>query len=108
MKSCALAVSSAKRIKSLSAAPAIAELGYDGFEAVSRHGILAPRGTPADVIAELNAESVKALADSDLSAKLAAGGVMPLGGSPQQFAEFLRSETAKWSVAVRVPGAKLD
>ena len=104
----ALAVSSAKRIKSLPTVPAISELGYDGFEAVSWHGILAPRGTPADIIAKLNAEIGKALASADLIAKLAAGGVMPLGGSPQQFAEFLRSETAKWSVAVRVSGAKLD
>jgi tripartite-type tricarboxylate transporter receptor subunit TctC len=104
----ALAVSSAQRIKPLAAVPTISESGYMGFEAVTWSGLVAPVGTPADIIAKLNAEVAKALARPDLLEKLAAEGSQPLGGSPQQFAEFLRAEHAKWGVAVRESGAKAD
>jgi len=104
----ALAVSSAQRIKPLPAVPTISESGYKGFEAVTWSGLVAPAGTPAGIIAKLNAEIAKALARSDFLEKLAAEGSQPLGGSPQQFAEFLRAEHAKWGVAVRASGAKVD
>ena len=104
----ALAVSSAQRIKPLPAIPTISESGYKGFEAGTWSGLVAPAGTPADVIARLNAEVVKVLARADFLEKLAAEGSQPQGGSPQQFAEFLRDEQAKWGTAVRESGAKAD
>jgi len=104
----ALAVSSAQRIKPLPAVPTISESGYKDFEAVTWSGFVAPAGTPADIIAKLNAEVAKALARADFLEKLAAEGSQPLGGSPQHFAEFLRAEHAKWGVAVRESGAKVD
>lgn len=104
----ALAVSSAQRSKPLPAVPTISESGYKGFEAGTWSGLVAPAGTPADIIAKLNAEVAKVLARADFLEKLAADGSQPLGGSPQQFAEFLRAENAKWGVAVRESGAKVD
>ena len=104
----ALAVSSAQRIKPLPAIPTISESGYKGFEAGTWSGLVAPAGTPADVIARLNAEVAKVLARADFLEKLAAEGSQPQGGSPQQFAEFLRDEQAKWGTAVRESGAKAD
>ena len=104
----ALAVSSAQRIKPLPAVPTISESGHKGFEAVTWSGLVAPAGTPADIIAKLNAEIAKTLARPDFLEKLTAEGSQPLGGSPQQFAEFLRAEHAKWGVAVRASGAKVD
>ena len=104
----ALAVSSAQRIKPLPAVPTIAESGYKDFEAVTWSGLVAPAGTPADIIAKINAEVGKVLARADFLEKLAAEGSQPLGGSPREFAEFLRAEHAKWGVAVRESGAKVD
>lgn len=104
----ALAVSSAQRVKALPAVPTIAESGYKDFEAVTWSGLVAPAGTPADIVAKLNAEIAKTLARADFLEKLSAEGSQPLGGSPQQFGEFLRAEHAKWGVAVRASGAKVD
>jgi tripartite-type tricarboxylate transporter receptor subunit TctC len=104
----ALAVSSARRIKALPAVPTIAESGYKDFDAVTWSGLVAPAGTPADIIVKLNAEVANALARADFLDKLAAEGSQPLGGSPGQFAEFLRAEHVKWGVAVRESGAKVD
>ncbi len=104
----ALAVTSAQRIKPLPGVPTVAESGYKGFEAVTWSGLVAPAGTPAEVIAKLNAEVAKVLTRADFLEKLAAEGSQPLGGPPQQFAEFLREEHAKWGLAVRESGAKVD
>jgi len=104
----ALAVSSAQRVKPLPAVPTISESGYKDFEAVTWSGLVAPAGTPADIIVKLNAEVAKALARADFIEKLAAEGSQPLGGLPQHFAEFLRAEHVKWGVAVRESGAKVD
>jgi len=104
----ALAVSSAERVKPLPQVPTIAESGYKGFEAVTWSGLVAPAGTPDDIIAKLNAEIAKALARADFLEKLAGDGSQPLGGSPQQFAQFLRAEQVKWGAAVRASGAKAD
>ncbi|MFA5915014.1 MAG: tripartite tricarboxylate transporter substrate binding protein [Burkholderiales bacterium] len=104
----ALAVSSAQRIKPLPAVPTIAESGYKDFEAVTWSGIVAPAGMPAEIVAKLNAEIAKTLALADFLERLSAEGSQPLGGSPQQFAEFMRAEHAKWGVAVRASGAKVD
>ncbi len=104
----ALAVTSAQRIKPLSEVPTISESGYKGFEAGTWSGLVAPAGTPADVIAKLSVEVARVLARADFQEKLAAEGSQPLGGSPQRFAEFLREEHTKWGVAVRESGAKAD
>jgi len=95
----ALAVSSLQRLPGAPDLPTLAESGYPGFEAVAWFGLLAPNGTPADVVARLQEETHKALARPALRDKLQGMGAVPLGTSPQAFAALIQSETVKWSSA---------
>jgi tripartite-type tricarboxylate transporter receptor subunit TctC len=103
-----LAVTAPKRLANLPDVPTVAELGYPGFEAATWSGLVAPAGTPKAIVDRLNAEANRALATSEMKAKLAEDGSTPLGGTPEQFAAFIRSEHAKWGTAVRDAGIKLD
>ena len=103
-----LAVTSPQRLANFANLPTVAELGYAGFEAATWSGLVAPAGTPPGIVNRLNAEANKALGTSEMKAKLAEEGSTPLGGTPQQFAEFIRKEHAKWGAAVRDAGIKLD
>ena len=103
-----LAVTSLKRLANFPNVATVAELGYPGFEAATWSGLLAPAGTPAAIVARLNAEANKALASTEMNSKLAEEGSTPMGGTSQQFAAFIRSEHAKWGAAVRDAGIKLD
>jgi tripartite-type tricarboxylate transporter receptor subunit TctC len=104
----ALAVTSPKRLANFPEVPTIAELGYPGFEAATWSGLVAPVGTPKAVVDRLNAEVQKALGTAEMKQKLYEDGSTPLGGTPQQFADFIKSEHAKWGAAVREAGIKLD
>jgi tripartite-type tricarboxylate transporter receptor subunit TctC len=104
----AIAVTTPNRSPALPNVPTIAESGVPGYSATSWFGILAPAGTPAPVIARLNASILKALADPEVKKKLAEQGAEPHGEKPEQFAEFIRSETAKWGQTVKVSGATAD
>ncbi|HZE59798.1 MAG TPA: tripartite tricarboxylate transporter substrate binding protein [Burkholderiales bacterium] len=104
----ALAVTSAKRSPELPAVPTVAESGYPGFEASTWYGLLAPAGTPAPIVARLNAEVNRVLATPEVRGRLASEGGDTLGGSPERFAAFLAAEHAKWGRAVRESGAKAD
>src|SRR5947208_6119975 len=104
----AIAVSSAKRARELPEVPTIAESGYGGFEANTWYGLLAPAGTPAPIIARLNAEVNRALRTPEVRERLASEGGEPLGGSPEQFASFLKAEHAKWGGTVRGSGPRGD
>jgi len=103
-----IAVTTPNRSPALPNVPTIAESGVPGYSATSWFGILAPAGTPAPVIARLNASILKALADPDVKKKLAEQGAEPHGEKPEQFAEFIRSETEKWGKTVKVSGATAD
>jgi tripartite-type tricarboxylate transporter receptor subunit TctC len=104
----ALAVTSAKRVDDLPDVPTIIESGYKGFEAVTWFGILAPAGTPKDVVSKLNAEFNKALQQPDLRKKLADEGADPAGGTPEQFAALIKDDMVRWGKVVKESGAKLD
>jgi tripartite-type tricarboxylate transporter receptor subunit TctC len=104
----AIAVTSAKRSSELPNAPTIAESGYRGFEANTWYGLLVPAGTPPAIVARLNAEVNRALATPELRHRLAAEGGEALGGSPEQFASFLKAEHAKWGRVVRESGARAE
>ncbi len=101
----ALAVTTAKRSP---AVPTIAESGVPGYEATSWFGLLAPAGTPAPVIAKLNASILKALANPEVKKKLAEQGAEAAGEKPEQFAAFIAAETAKWGKVVKESGASVD
>jgi len=104
----AIAVSSAKRARELPEVPTIAESGYKGFEASTWYGLLAPAGTPAAIIARLNAEVNRVLKTPEVRERLTAEGGEPLGGSPEQFASFLKTEHAKWGRVVKESGARAE
>ena len=104
----ALAVTSPRRLANLPDVPTVAELGYPGFEAATWSGLVAPVGTPKPIIDRLNAEANKALGTESMKQKLAEDGSTPLGGTPEQFAAFIRTEHAKWGAAVREADIKLD
>ena len=104
----ALAVSSAKRSSVLPDVPTVDESGYKGFAADSWYGLVAPAKTPAAIITSINAEVNKALGRKDVIEKLAAEGSTPLGGSPEEFATYLKAEHAKWGSLIREAGIKMD
>ena len=87
-----LGVASAQRLKMFPDIPTITESGVPGFEATQWYGILAPAATPKDVVAKLNREIAKALADPVVAATLAGEGADPAGDTPDQFAAFIASE----------------
>ena len=101
-------MTTAKRSPELPDVPTIAEAGVPGYEATSWFGMFAPAATPAPVVARLNAALVKVLADAEVKKKLAEQGAEPHGEKPEQFAEFIRKEAAKWSKVVKDSGASAD
>ena len=104
----AVAVTSLKRSPALPDVPTVAESGVPGFEASSWFGILAPAGTPAPIVAKLNAEVNKWLQSPEGKDQLLAQGAEVAGGSPEQFAAHIRAETDKWAKVVKASGAKVD
>jgi tripartite-type tricarboxylate transporter receptor subunit TctC len=104
----ALAVSSAQRLPQLPDVPTVAELGYAGFEADQWYGVVAPAGTPAAVLARLNAEINKALALPEVAQQLAVEGAVPTPAPPQAFAELIQREIPRWAEVVRAGNVKPD
>ncbi len=104
----ALAVTSARRVDDLPDVPTINESGYKGFDAVTWFGLLAPAGTPKDVVAKLNAEFDKALKQPELAKRLGDEGADPAGGTPEQFAALIKDEIPRWGKVVKESGAKVD
>ena len=104
-----LAVTGAARNPLLPEVPTLREAMPDGFDLAAWFGIWAPAGTPADIVKKLNADITAVLSDPEFRAKLAADGseVFP-GGTPDEFAGFVKSETAKWTKIVKDSGAKVE
>ena len=97
----ALAVSSAKRIPALPDVPTLAESGVPGVEDYTWIGIFFPTGTPANVVDRMNEAVNRALKDADVRAQLDRQAYQPVGGSPREFADFVKAEIAKWGKIVR-------
>jgi tripartite-type tricarboxylate transporter receptor subunit TctC len=104
----ALAVKSTARAAALPDVPTLVEAGVPGFEASSWFGILAPAGTPRDVVMRINGEVAKWLASPDARDKLSGQGAIPAGGTPEDFARHIKGEMAKWAKVVKESGAKVD
>ena len=103
----ALGVTSAKRTSLAPELPTIAE-SVPGFEVIGWYGLLAPTGTPADVVARLNAAVIAALKNPELRERFVALGADPLGTTPQVFSHFIRTELVKWGKAVKDSGARVE
>jgi tripartite-type tricarboxylate transporter receptor subunit TctC len=105
----ALAVGSKARLTRHPDVPTVAESGVPGFEAVSWFGVWAPAATPRDVVAKINADIQKVFADADFREKFLDRAMLdPIAGSPEQFAQFVKAEAAKWSKVVKDAGLKVE
>jgi tripartite-type tricarboxylate transporter receptor subunit TctC len=103
----ALAITSIKRSRLAPDLPTMAESGFPGFEAVPWFGLVAPAGTPQDVLDKLHAETVKALAAPELRKKFDELGLEPVGNTPAEFTEVIRRETPEWAKLIKDAGIKL-
>jgi len=104
----ALAVTAHQRVASLPDVPTAEEAGLPGFEVTAWYGLLAPAGTPAEVVGRLNAEMNKALAQSAMRESLAAQGAIPVSGPPQKFMDLIVAEIAKWRPIIQKAGIRAD
>ena len=104
----ALAITSSQRSPVAPHLPTVAESGLPGYEAIAWNGLLAPAGTPKDVVARLNTELKKALENPDVRQRFEAQGFAANWNSPATFGSFLQAEVDKWAKVVQVSGAKID
>ncbi len=104
----ALAFTSSKRVPGAPDVPTMAESGYPGLEVLSWYGILAPAGTPQDIVRKLNAEINRVLQLADVRERLTALGTEPTGGTPEQFAQLIRTDTARWAKVVSDAGIRIE
>ena len=104
----AIAVTSATRSPAAPNIPTIAEAGLPGFEATSWFALMAPAGIPKDVLARINAETIRVMTLPDVKEKLSALGLDATPASPESLANLIQVETVKWAKVVKESGAKLD
>jgi len=103
-----LATTGKERMANLPDVPTIKEAGITGADVLIWYGVVAPAGTPKDVIVRLNREIVKAMNTPDVRDKFAQQGVDPAASTPEEFAEFIRTEVARWGKVIRTAGIKLE
>jgi len=104
----ALALVAPQRSSALPEVPTVAEAGLADFEVTTWYGILAPAGTPRNVVTRVNGELLKIMHASELKEKLAATGTEPLTSTPEAFAAYIKTEIAKWGEVIRKAGVKAD
>jgi tripartite-type tricarboxylate transporter receptor subunit TctC len=102
-----LATSTLKRIAALPDLPPVAD-ALPGFEVLTWQGIVAPAGTPVDIINRLNSELVKALKSPEFESRLREMGLELYGTTPEQFAKLIRDDNAKWAKVIKATGARID
>jgi tripartite-type tricarboxylate transporter receptor subunit TctC len=104
----AIGVASTKRTALLPDTPTFAESGLPGFESVLHYGLLAPAGTPKQIVAKLNAELVKLAADEQVKKRIASEGGDPLSSTPEEYAKDIDQEETKWSTLIRRLNLKVE
>jgi tripartite-type tricarboxylate transporter receptor subunit TctC len=103
-----LGFASAKRLSTLPDVPTFDESGFPGFDSSNFKGLMAPAGTPRSVINKLHAELVRIIHSPESVARMTASGSVPVGNTPEQFAEENRLEVAKWARIIKAHGIKAD
>jgi tripartite-type tricarboxylate transporter receptor subunit TctC len=101
-------VSGTKRLALLPEVPTVAEAGVPKYAAEQWYGLLAPAGTPPEIVKLLNGLAVQALASKDIRDKLLSEGAEPVGSSPQQFAELIQGDLAKWTAVAKRAGIEAE
>ncbi|MBY0267889.1 MAG: tripartite tricarboxylate transporter substrate binding protein [Burkholderiales bacterium] len=104
----ALAVSTGKRSSAMPDLPTIAEAGVAGYESGAWFGLLAPAGTPKAVVSKLSAETARILKLPDVSKRISELGAEPVGSTPEQFAELIKTEIAKWAKVIKDANVELQ
>ncbi len=104
----AISVASPQRYSLLPEVPTLAEQGFKGADAFAWFGLLAPTGTPGDVITRLNTEVNLALKQPDIAERMVGLGMTPVGGTPEQFGAFIRADIEKWTKLIRARNIKPD
>ena len=103
-----LAIASEERLQVASSIPTFAELGYPKFAVTQWYGLMAPKGTPADVVDKLSRAVKAALETPDVADKLRGAGTEPEGSTPAEFASFLDAQIKQWGTVARSVGARLE
>lgn len=103
-----LAVTSAERMSVAPEMPTLAQSGFPGFEAGTWFGLLAPAGTPREIIARLHTDTIKVLGLPETQERLSGQGATTVGNTPEQFAGYIRSESAKWAKVLKASGVRAD
>ena len=104
----ALGMTGNQRFELMPEIPTIAEAGLKGFEANNWYGFFLPAGTPKDIVARLNQETVKALAAPDVKQRLLESGIVATSSTPEQFATYIQSETKKWAKVIKDAKIKVE
>jgi tripartite-type tricarboxylate transporter receptor subunit TctC len=107
-KARALAVTTAGRASLMPELPTMTEAGYPGFEVTSWFGLLAPAGTPPAIISRVNAESIKALAQPEVTGALKKMGLDAVGGTPEQCATHIKAEVERFTKLVKATGITVE
>jgi tripartite-type tricarboxylate transporter receptor subunit TctC len=104
----ALAVTSRARAPQLAGVTTVAEIGLDGYEALGWSGLVAPAGTPPEILARINADAVAILRDPAIAARMLELGGFAAPGTPEEFGSFIRSEIAKWRKVAQEANVRLE
>ena len=104
----ALAVTSRERLPALEDLPTVSESGLKGYESSQWYGVLAPAGTPADILTLLNANIVKIMQSADMKQRMSEAGSLAVGSTREAFAKHLADELAKWARVIKASGATAD
>ncbi len=103
-----IAVTSARRLAGVPNLPTMIEAGLPGFEVTAWFGLLAPTGTPPAVINKVHADTVRVLGMADVKERFLTQAAEPSGNKPEEFAAFIRAETAKWAKVIKASGATAE
>ena len=104
----ALAVGATKRTAAMPELPTVAEAGVPGYEMAAWFGVLAPAGTPRNVIGTLHKEMANTVKQPEVRERFARLGAEPVGSTPEEFDAFIKAEIAKWAKVVKEAGIKAD
>lgn len=103
-----IAVTSPRRLAALPDVPTVAESGYPGFQVDNMYGVLAPHGTPPEVVKTLHDDIVRVVRMPDVKKSLDAATIDVVANTPEEFAAYIKSEVAKWAEVVKASGAKVE
>jgi tripartite-type tricarboxylate transporter receptor subunit TctC len=104
----AIAVTSPRRLAALPEVPTVAESGYPGFQVDNMYGVLAPRGTPPEAVKKLHDDIVRVVREPETKKALEGATIDIVANTPEEFAAYIASETAKWAQVVKASGTKVE